>query len=633
MERTYVRVMIRFKFSVLGRSKLPFSLLAGCLTLIAASSEAQVTLNVTNYGARGDAVYFWANTTSNSAVITTTNPFSNSDIGKVIELFGAGPPGTSTNHQDLLAIITNVVKTTNLYISRVAGITTNGCLGVYGHNNATNFQNCINAAPSNSIIYIPNGTYLIIGASNFVDFSMASPWVGFPSLVIQKGAITFLGQSWSGTTLLGCGAWQNKGSYALRGYMFKFIGPVTNNGPLIFDRMTIDGGVQAGCTRNGNFPASAATGDGWDCTHRAFQDFTSLPFFNTRIFRNLHVKRWRGEQFYNQMSWDTPLSTPAIVITNCTFSDGDATALNLSAGNIVDHCVFSNLNEVCEFYEGYATHRSVFQNCLVTNMFGALMAFNGALSNSVNPTYTIQSNLFYMPTAGGNGIQTTPAQNIIISQNTFIGNGGGTAIAIGIAGYQGSAPNSNILISCNTFTNVYFPIQVEGTGNNAVYNVQVISNTSSGGNSFAYGSGWCTNVTFTGNVVSGFWYGLNSSLLTGQWYLDDVSNRFPAYGQTDNAGKTNTISYIFGMRQQISTSRTNSIWVIDDTHPAQIPPGAVLQITHAGSCPAPLYFSAAMSGTPTVLTTGQTVTCLWTNGLWANLPQPVVGFRVVETRP
>lgn len=628
--------MIRFyiRLERLGRPLLP--LVIGWLLLITTSSQAQTTLNVTNFGARGDAVQFYANTTSNSVMVTTTNQLSSADIGKVIELFGAGPYTPTTNNEDLLALITNVVNATNLYLSAIPQVTSNGVFGVYGHNNATSFQNCIDAAPSNSIINIPDGTYLLIPATNFVDFSMPTPWIdGCLPLTINKGGITFLGQSERGTVLLGCGAWQRKASYALRGSIFKFIGPVTNNGPLIFDTMTIDGGVQTGDTGYGGFPANPNTGDGWDYTHRAFMDYGGAPFFNTRIFRNLHVVRWRGEQFYSQiMNGETPLPTPAITITNCTFSDGDATALNLSMGNVVDHCVFSNLNEVCEFYEGYVTHQSVFQNCLVTNMFGALMAFNGAQSNSPNPLITIQSNVFYMPPGGGNGIQTTPAQNMVISHNSFTGYGGGTAIAMGAAGAQGSTVNSNIVISFNFFTNVFYPVQVQGRGQNSVYDVQVISNTAFQGNCFAYGSGWSTNVVFTGNVISGFWFGLNSSQLVGQWYLDDLSNQFGSHQQSDNVGQTNTITYALGVRQQISTTVTNSVWVLDDTHPQQVPPGAVLQITSAGNYPATLYSSTSMFRTPIMLLTGQSATYDWTNGVWALFssqpPAVVDGFHRVN---
>ena len=197
----------------------------------------------------GDAVQFFANTMSNSVVVTTANQFSSADIGKVIELFGAGPLGTSTNHQDLLSTINNVVNATNLSSRELREQRPMAVLGIYGTNNATAFQACINAAPSNSIINIPNGTYLIVGSQALdPNFVMANMFETHPSIVIQKGGLSLSGQSESGTVLLGCGAWQNKGSYAYRGHMFGLTGPVTNNGPLIFVSLTIDGGVQQGFT-------------------------------------------------------------------------------------------------------------------------------------------------------------------------------------------------------------------------------------------------------------------------------------------------------------------------------------------------------------------------------------------------
>ena len=53
------------------------------------SSQAQNTLNVTNYGAIGDAVKFYVNTISNAVVFTTTNQLPNSAIGEAIEVFYA----------------------------------------------------------------------------------------------------------------------------------------------------------------------------------------------------------------------------------------------------------------------------------------------------------------------------------------------------------------------------------------------------------------------------------------------------------------------------------------------------------------------------------------------------------------
>jgi hypothetical protein len=62
MIRSYIR---------LGSFERPlFLLVAGSLAFMATSSLALTTLNVTNYGVRGDAVQFLANTISNSAIIT-----------------------------------------------------------------------------------------------------------------------------------------------------------------------------------------------------------------------------------------------------------------------------------------------------------------------------------------------------------------------------------------------------------------------------------------------------------------------------------------------------------------------------------------------------------------------------------
>lgn len=262
-------------------------------------------------------------------------------------------------------------------------------------------------------------------------------------------------------------------------------------------------------------------------------------------------------------------------------------------------------------------------------MVGAIMAINGALTNSVNPPYTIQSNVFYMP--GGNGIQTTPAQNVTITRNTFIGNGGGTAIALGVAGQQGSAVNSNIVVSLNLFTNVYDVVVIEGAGPNLVRSV-LVSNNLAEVHNFAVGYGWSTNVVFAGNTSTGLGGngGLDSSQLQGQWYFDDPSDQFPPLCQADVTGKTNTITYATGMRHQIWVNVTNSVWVIDDTHPRQVPPGATLQITSTGKFPMPLYLSASMSGTPIVLATGQMVTCQWTNGAWANILTPPINLYVIE---
>lgn len=600
-------------FCRMGRSRAAGALLL--LLSLEAVSHAQTQMNVTDYGAVGNATSFFVNTVNNSAIVTTTNLLSSADIGKTIELFGAGPLGTSTTNQDLVAYIANVVNSTNIYLDRPCGATVNGCYGVYGTNNAGAFQACINAAPSNSVINIPDGTYLIIGASNFVSFN-ANLFTTYPSIVISKGGLTLLGQSRANTILLGCGAWQNKGAYAYRGYMFECQGPVTNNGPLIFDTLTMDGGVQQGDTGTYGWPASTANGDGWDVTHDAVIDVGYPPIHLNKIFRNCSIRNWRGEQLKGAVPW----SGGFVLVTNCSISDGDATALNLPTSHNWVNCTFSNLYEVEEFYEGYTTNSSFFQGCMVTNV-AALMALNGALTNSVNPSYTIQSNVFYMNN-GGNGVQTTPAENLLISQNTFFGGiSGGIAITLGTAGYQGSAINSNIVVTCNTFSNIFYVLDVEGVGGNEVADVLITSNTAIGGQFFATGYGWNTNVLFYGNTFSsaGAYGGLYSATLRGQWYLDDTSNKFPPCKDLGTTGGTNAITYAWG-RNHFLYGATNALWVLDDAHPQQMPTGNdMLQVTYVnGPSPAPLYVSANMTGAPIMMTNGYSATFQWQNGSWVS---------------
>ena len=124
--------------------RLFLSLVAGWLTIMAVSSEAQTALNVTNFGARGDAVQFFANTTSNSVVVTTTTQIPSSAIGDAIEVFGVGVQtyGASSygtngyGNQDLVATITNVVNGTNIYISLPSpSHTLTNTFATYGHDN------------------------------------------------------------------------------------------------------------------------------------------------------------------------------------------------------------------------------------------------------------------------------------------------------------------------------------------------------------------------------------------------------------------------------------------------------------------------------------------------------------------
>ena len=181
-----------------------------CLSLagFGISVQAQNTLNVTNYGAVGDAVQFFASTVSNSVVVTTTNQIPSSAIGEAIELFGCGTVTVAPNCQDMVATITNVVNGTNIYVSQVPKATLTNTFATYGYNNTANFQAAIAAVgkDTNDFIYIPAGTYLLLPTSYSGKYNNLS--YGYNSILLNRGGINFVGAGTNSTTL----AWNSGGS-------------------------------------------------------------------------------------------------------------------------------------------------------------------------------------------------------------------------------------------------------------------------------------------------------------------------------------------------------------------------------------------------------------------------------------
>jgi hypothetical protein len=586
------------------------------------------TLSVTDFGARGDAVPFLASTVGNSTVITiqSTNHLSSADVGKLILLFGAGPSTTPTNNQDLVATITQVSSGTNITMSLAAGVTSNGIMGTYGTQNATAFQNCVNAVTgTNTIITIPPGTYLLLSPQAISNgFVMQNYAETHPAVTIQTGGIHFLGSGMTNTVLMGCGAWQLKGSYVYRGYLFALQGPVTNDAPLIFDSLTMDGGVPVGNTSAHGFPASVIDGSGWDNTHHAVVDIGLPPLHAYKSFINCGFRHWRGEMLISVTSqWDG-----YILITNCFFSDGNASGFNFNFTHDIDGCTFSNLFQALEFYEAYASNSCYFQNSLLTNITGNGMALNGAITNRQMLTYSIVSNSI---SASGVAVETTPAENVLIISNNFYTST--TPIGFGVAGYQGTAINNNIVVEFNNFIDTYYALEIMGAGQNLVANVVVSSNTAIGVHNFAYGYGWSTNVSFVGNTgdpATGF---LNSAQLLGQWFQDDLSNHLPFYETVGKPGGTNTISYEFGSRQSTWSQFTTSSFQLDDSHPQQTPPGAMMLLSNTVSSQIEkIYASSTLAVSPQSFAPGATLTFQWSGAAWqlSSDPAPPSNLRIVS---
>lgn len=612
------------------------------------------SINVTDYGAVGDAVRFAVQTTSNSPMVSVigTNRFSSADIGKVIEVFRAGPwlhfsnnpakPYVVTN-QDTICLITNVTDGTNLWGSIRQGWTKRtDC--VVGSNNRAAIQAAIDFASSNVsatnqnvTINIPNGNYLVVGPKvldpNYVMGIFDTDF----ALSISTGGVTLSGES-TNAVLMGCGAGMNHvfndatvyGGYGhfnpLRGTLLQCLGPITNSQyPFVVQNLTFDGGLTNGLQTYSYFTLVEATGDGWDTSHHAFMDrnpFNSLGGANAqmhqlKIFTNCVFQHWRGEIMIN-VTGDAGGTNTFIDIANCTFFDGNASAINLYFGQHIHGSTFKNLVKVEEYYQAHSTLPSVFENNVWTNIFGNAFSIVGATINANPPSYTFRNNLF-CGSAGNNHIHFAPAENVVVVSNVFQGQAYGIVFSgIGVQPSDGTASIiSNIVVACNQFNNSAVPITMDGY---PVSSVLISNNTSvTVGSAFtSIGGGWKTNIILTANTSAG-WLDA-SGVQAGSYPVDAGDNQFaPLWWDNGAYNPTNSISYGSGRVHQIT--RATAKFFLDDTQPTLIPPGASLTISNSDATPAMIYtsgktFLTLSSGPSISLLPGQSVTCNWTNGFW-----------------
>jgi hypothetical protein len=642
MVHTRVMVCTHIRLAVRG-------ILLLLLAPIAATTQAQVSLNVTNFGARGDAVQFFVNTTSNSVLVTTTNHLPATAIGEAIEVFGAGAQTYGKNsygtnaygNQDLVATITNIVSGTNIYISKPAQKTLTSAFATYGHNNDTNFQNAIAAATgTNTIINIPAGNYLFLCPTN-----LGVHGVFYAGVLLNRGGIHLVGAG-TNTILLSQGAWSLQGGSATRGFLFAITTPVTNDFPMSIENLTLDGGVQQGYIPVQGIVANNVDGLGWDITHDAILVYGSYGnTFTHQTWTNVVFQHWRGE-----MVKSTDGSTNGnLLMVNCLFNDGNATAINYYAALNVTNCTFENLFQIAEYYQAYSTGTSYFQNNVCTNINGNGFALNGGKGS--NPPFIIQNNSFY--SCGGNTIETMPGDNIVIISNRFVSQPSANRLTIGIAlgapGYQGTFDNSNIVVAANTFTNMSIMLELEGgtsaTDPARVESVQVYSNNwvGNGGPTFCGVYGWVTNIHFFNNICSvtnGF-CNLFSGAQGAQCVLVPTNNIYWT-GVRDIIGQTNSLSYTNGSRFQIwYTALPQTAYALSDADSNQIPAGAQMAIfnNNYNSTPMPVFLNSARTRGPVIVTNGQTQTFSWTNGAWQSVvavPAPPVlapptYFRIVAS--
>ncbi len=621
------------------------------------STRAQTTsLNVTDFGATGDAVQFSVNTVSNSTVVSVagTNIFSSSDVGKVIEVFRAGPWMTYSNwgvivtQQDIVCLITNVSDGTNLSLSIPCGWTmTASC--IVGTNNAPAFQSAINQASSlvasgqdtNVTINIPAGTFLMM-SSNVLDpnYVMGSISDTHPALIISSGGITLLGDPSGNTVLMSCGAgmehlvapglpldWISP-AYApyepMRDTLVECRGPVVKNQyPLVFQNLTMDGGLTNGMQDYNYWTLIQGNGEGWDTTHHAVADWdgtVSYQMNQMKVFTNCVFQHWRGEIL---ICWTGCITNAFNDIANCVFQDGNATADNMYYGQHVHGCTFNGLGKVMEYYQGNATLPTVFENSLITNVAPNnhyVLTIVGATILATPPAFTIQGNTFHDET-GINAIQFSPAANVSVISNTFVSGGGGVVFTS--AGVQPSNGTqipvmTNFNISCNSFINCGNPLSMDG------YPVDWMLVSNNIGIGIVAAGGFKDHITLANNQGSQLYGGPSvnqTGVQQGHYMLDETNNVWTQLNEPLDAGDyspTNLISYGNGIVHMLRAS--GSVFYLDDTHPDLFPTnGGPIEIQvyaadWSGMSVTNFYMSATKSVSPVTITNGAPPTTFFWNG-------------------
>jgi hypothetical protein len=338
-----------------------------------------------------------------------------------------------------------------------------------------------------------------------------------------------------------------------------------------------------------------------------------------------------------------------LAIYNCSFIDGNATALNIYPSLDCRNCVFANLLQVAEIYQTYYTNAAYFMNNYVTNITGNGWAWNGGVPTA--PPFIMESNTFYFNGYGNNCIQTTPAANISILNNQIHCASYETVFAIGTAGSQGSFPNANITISGNSvFADAYswqYPgssniltsfVSFGGPGNTAVTDLTISSNTVTSGTvqHVLYQGPYSTNVLFFNNTIidsqAGFYMGAGNPMV-----LIGTNNSYTPNQLAGNPGTTNLVSYGNGPLHPTKFVGTGANFILVDTNASQIPVGAYMQFDNRTNWQGTYYnvFPSQSSSRYVTVTNGQVATFFWTNGVWALfssqavIPSPPVGFHMI----
>jgi hypothetical protein len=629
----------------IGRQQLykPFGFARWFLSLIlslfslAAFGQATITFTAAPYNAIGDC--------SNSVIVSTTassttvgfpTTLSAADTGKVVIIFGCGTATSGGNCQDLITTIVSE-SGTNATLAISAGASSNPAVCIYGHNNATALQMAQNTISNNILsstlttVLCPAGNYLAVPlqqlGSAFVNFYCSA-------CLITSGGGTWMGTGAAGTTTFtGCGGWQLlvngyvSGSPAVyRGQLFTTYPAITDGNPYMWSNIVFDGGIPQGYYGTRSYPASTVTGQGWDQTH-GVMDEDAVPVHTLKTFANCTFQHWRGEMIKTLSSSFLGGQT---VFTNCVFNDGNATALNLYTANTTINCLFTNLFQVEERYQLYATNApSWFNSNTVAGCSGGI-AVNGG--SGTNTAYYITNCVFNMA-LGGAVLGTTPGDNVYVQNCTLSGSTSSYGMHIGESGYQGYFINSNIWFTGNKLSGGMTPVYLDcGTTQNAAAQVHILNNTATGNGQvfqFIVNGSWTilTNVFYggnTGTVSSPYYCVVVNAMTSGSWVTDLGGNSFTPYPNNYTSG-TAKVDYPVATQQQIQyvPYLSTPTYYLSTTDCAGLcVPGSVLTLGNANNngYSATVYYLTDGGnnpiGTPVTIANNASQNFYWTGTVW-----------------
>lgn len=614
--------------------------------------EVKADVNATTqFGAVGDRLFLKGVTTVSgsgniialqSAVYTngpySTTAFVAGDVGKTLEVFGAGVNRGAVTNEDLAGIITAVTDATHCTINKNAGYSGANQVGLYGTNNVYAISNAIVLgckAPGNTNLVFETGHYFIADPAlingTFPGNSVDNLYGAYSSFNILRGGIRFVGNGGdpTNTSLDFNQAWMQRNGACYRGVGIFLIGGMTNRLALEFTNLTIAGAMPLGFSGNhggGNGPADPQTGFGCDVTASFLVEglFNLGDVVTNIIFNHCIVSDNSGEMF--KRSGFIPYQL--LSSTNSQYYSGNLTVFNNFAV-CLDNVTASNNIEFMENDLSGLLSNSIVVNCRILGS-GRGVAGLGALIGTVYPNQLYSNDFFNCATYGYAAYST---RNLTMVSNHFEPFTGSslTAFSSSYAGSQGNDDNSNIVFYGNSLTNCTGPdLSRDVRSPFAVTNNY--GNINNGGHYIFVGS---TYLYTLGNLK----LANNTFYTLFEWNdffpqvgyptffpLDETNNTIGilngSTGDTATAGQTNAINYYRGYNHIITASTaTSGFYPFRST---QNPTNAVIKLKNSGGVSTTVKFGASESSNMQ-LADGATQFFFWDSGnqYWlTNAPAP-----------